>query len=144
MENFSASVTINRPIEEVFAFLNDQHNHATLNEHNFRDFKVISVQSAGVGAQAEFVLKTGVFHEQVQIEITGSEPPHWLIEEGQLKEGRFRVTWRLSPLSPSQTKLELTTEYKANALAALFEKRIQQAFVRIYGRLLNDLAQKLN
>jgi carbon monoxide dehydrogenase subunit G len=143
MKNFSASVIISRPVDQVFEFLNNQRNHATLNQHNFRDYRVVSPQSSGTGARAQFVLKTGAFQEQVEIQVVQSDPPHQLVEEGQLQGNPFRVNWQLTPLGPSQTRVELTTEYQVGGAAALFGGVIQKAFVRIYGRLLADLEQKL-
>lgn len=143
MGKFSACVTINRPAQEVFDFLNDQRNHATLNPHNFRNYRVLSGHSSGVGARSQFVLKTGAFEEAVEVQVTHSQPPTLLVEEGRLKEGRFRTNWRLIPINDSQTDLELTTEYQADGAAALFGGVIQKAFIRIYERLLTDLARKL-
>jgi len=139
----SASITLNRSIEEVFDFLNDQRNHANLNRHNFREFKILTPNSTGAGARSQFLLKTGAFEERVQLRVTTSKPYHLLVEEGHLKGGTFHLSWRLTPVSPSQTHLVLVTEYQPSGPAAFFEGVIQKAFVRIYTRVLTDLAQKL-
>ncbi len=144
MGKYNASIIINRSSQEVFTFLNDQRNHATLNPHNFREFQVTSPQPVGRGAKARFILKTGSFTEPVQLQVTTSQPPTLLIEEGRLKQGGFRAIWQLSAVAPNQTKVELTTEYQTGGITALFGGVIQKAFERIYGRLLLDLQQKLD
>ena len=45
MGKFSASVSLNCPVEKVFDFLNDQRNFVDLNPHNFRNYRVVSEQS---------------------------------------------------------------------------------------------------
>ncbi len=141
---FSASVTLNCSPSVAFDFLNDQRNHANLNPHNFREFRVTSPDSRGVGAAAEFELKTGPFREQVHIEVTTSEPPALLVEEGHLNGGTFRTTWQFRPLDTARTELELTTEYTtSNPLAGLLTNEIQKAFARIYTRLLQNLVVQL-
>ena len=145
MKIVSASVTLNCSAQQVFDFINDQRNHARLNPHNFQDYRVVSPQSVGVGARSQVVLKTGAFREEVILEVTGSEPPRLLIEEGHFKEGQFRVSWQLTPLGPAQTSLEIQTEYHTTSLLApLLTDQINRAFVRIYKRLLTDLAAQLN
>lgn len=144
MGKFSASVTLNRSVQEIFAFLNDQQNFVGLNEHNFRNYRVVSPESVGVGVQAEFVLKTGSFQEPVQLQVISSQPPTLVVQEGHISDNAFRTTWKLNSLSSLQTELELTTEYEVSGLATLFGAKIQAAFVRIYKRLLTDMVHKLN
>lgn len=143
MAVFSKKVVINQRVEAVFAYLNDQQNHAQLNPHNFRDFKVTSTSRIGVGAQARFMLKTGAFHEQVIISVTKSEPPTLLIEEGVLKDATFQVSWHLTSLAARQTELMLTCEYNVSGTVGLFGGLIEKAFVRIYARVLDNLSQQL-
>ncbi len=144
MGKFSATVSLNSPIQKVFDFLNDQRNFTDLNPHNFRDYRVVSSQSIGVGARSEFALKTGVFREPAHLEAITSESPSLLIHEGYLSDNPYRTTWKLSPVSPTQTELELTTEYEISGPVVLLSGRIQAAFERIYKRLLTDIVGKLN
>lgn len=143
MKQFSASLTLKCPAEMVFAFINDQRNFKDLNPHNFQNYRVVSSDSVGIGARSQFELKTGVFHEAAQLKVTTCEPPALIVQEGTLGNRPFRTSWRVKPISNAESEVELTTEYSMDGFATLFEKRIQAAFVRIYTRLLTDLAHQL-
>ena len=145
MKKVSASVVLNCSAQAVFDFINDQRNHARLNPHNFQDYQVLSAQSVGAGVRSRFLLKTGSFREAVELEVADSQPPVRLVEQGHFKEGQFRVSWELTPLGPSQTEVNVHTEYTTSSLLApLLTDTINRAFVRIYKRLLTDLATQLN
>jgi len=144
MGKFSATVSLNSPIQKVFDFLNDQRNFTDLNPHNFRDYRVVSSQSVGLGARSDFTLKTGVFQEPARLEVITSEAPNLLIHAGYLSDNPYRTTWKLRPVNSLQTELELTTEYEVSGPVVLLRGRIQAAFERIYKRLLTDIVQKLN
>lgn len=143
MKQFSATIELHCAATQVFTFLNDQCNFRDLNRHNFQNYRVVSSDSVGVGASSQFELKTGVFHEAAQLKVTISEPPTLIVQEGLLGNRPFRTTWKIQPRTEMETELELITEYSLEGPAALLNKRIQSAFVRIYTRLLTDLAHHL-
>ncbi len=145
MKKVSARVVLNCSVEVAFDFINDQKNHATLNKHNFHQYTITTPDSIGTGVHSRFVLQTGAFRETGELTVTGSDRPHRVIEEGRLNEGKFKVSWELTPLADDQTELEITTEYMTdNGLASLMSEIINRAFVRIYTRLLTELAARLN
>ncbi len=114
MEPVTASVTIDRPREEVFEYLADMANHSEFTDHYVTDFRLTREDSYGRGAGARFRLDAprGRFH-WADVSIRELEHPRRIVEAGRTgKFNRVRTmtTYVLEPGPHGTTRLELTTE----------------------------------
>ena len=113
MEALTVSTTINRPREEVFAYLADIANHPEFMDHFIKQWRLTRVESYGRGAGARFKVDAPLdrfsWGDMTFIEV---DRPHRIVAAG--RGGKFNrnktwTTWTLSP-SGSATRVEVTTE----------------------------------
>ena len=113
MDPVTASITIDRPREEVFEYLADIANHAEFSDHYLTEWRLTRVDSYGRGAGARFKIDAPLdryaWADMTFIEV---EPPHRIVAAG--REGKFNrnktwTTWTLQPAGHA-TRLEVTTE----------------------------------
>jgi uncharacterized protein YndB with AHSA1/START domain len=84
----SVSVTIDRPREEVFAYLLDIANHAEFTDHYLVDWHLTREDPVGVGAGARFRVTTPMTRfPWGDATITEVDPPRKLVEQG--RSGKF-------------------------------------------------------
>src|SRR4051794_38795695 len=113
MDPITASITIDRPREEVFAYLADIANHAEFMDHFIREWRLTRIDSYGRGAGARFKVEAPLdryaWGDMTFIEV---EPPYRIVAAG--RGGKFNrnktwTTWTLEPAGAA-TKVEVTTE----------------------------------
>jgi uncharacterized protein YndB with AHSA1/START domain len=110
----NVSVTIDRPREEVFAYLVDIANHAEFSDHYLKDWRLTRIDSVGQGAGARF--KVGVpFQRFAWADITFAvvEPPHRIVAVGRGgKFNRIKTTaiWTLDVARGGGTEVEYLVE----------------------------------
>jgi uncharacterized protein YndB with AHSA1/START domain len=123
----TASITIDRPREEVFDYLVDIANHPEFSDHYLKDWRLTRIDSSGRGAGARFRVDSPFnrfgWADMTFIEV---ERPYRIIAAG--RGGKFNrnktfATWTLMPAG-NATKVEYTTETEP----ALLTDRIMEAF----------------
>jgi uncharacterized protein YndB with AHSA1/START domain len=122
----TASITIDRPREEVFDYLVDIANHPEFSDHYLKEWRLTRIESSGRGAGARFRVDSPLnrfgWADMTFIEV---ERPYRIVAAG--RGGKFNrnktfTTWTLTP-SGSATKVEYTTETEP----ALVTDRIMEA-----------------
>ena len=108
MRPFSASVTIDAPRERVFDYLADIANHGRFSDHYLKDFRLVRLESRGVGAAARFKIAFGssLWGELVIAEL---ERPYRIVLEGQsgrLGRVKTRGVYTLTAHGQDMTHLE--------------------------------------
>jgi uncharacterized protein YndB with AHSA1/START domain len=113
MDPITASITIDRPREEVFEYLADIANHPEFMDHFLKEWRLTRVESYGRGAGARFKVDAPLdrfsWGDMTFIDV---ERPHRIVAAG--RGGKFNrnktwTTWTLSPAG-SATRVEVTTE----------------------------------
>jgi uncharacterized protein YndB with AHSA1/START domain len=110
----SLHVTIDRPREEVFAYLVDLANHAEFSDHFLRDWRLTREESEGRGAGARYKQharfdRFGYY----DLNLAEVEPPFRLVAFGRGgKYNRIKTfhEWTLEPTAGSGTRLEYVYE----------------------------------
>jgi uncharacterized protein YndB with AHSA1/START domain len=114
MDPITASVTIDRPREEVFEYLADIANHQEFSDHYLKQWRLTRVESYGRGAGARFKIDAPLdrfgWGDMTFIEV---ERPHRIVAAG--RAGKFNrnktwTEWRLEPSGDATTRVEVTTE----------------------------------
>jgi uncharacterized protein YndB with AHSA1/START domain len=110
----SASVQIDRPREEVFAYLVDVANHAEFSDHYLEQFRLTRVDSVGRGAGARFRIDAPLqrfsWYDMTFVEV---EPPHRIVALGRGgKFNRIKTTaiWTLDRAPGGGTDVEYMFE----------------------------------
>jgi uncharacterized protein YndB with AHSA1/START domain len=106
-------VNIDRPREEVFAYLADVANHPEFTDHFLKDWRLTREQSAGRGAGARY-REDGRFDRfgYYDLNLAEVEPPRRIVAVGRGgKYNRIKTfhEWTLEPTS-SGTRLEYVYE----------------------------------
>ena len=129
MDPITASVTIDRPREEVFDYLADIANHQEFSDHFLKEWRLTRLDSYGRGAGARFRIDAPCdrfgWGDMTFIEV---ERPHRIVAAG--RAGKFNrnktwTEWTLEPLG-SATRVEVTTESEP----ALPTDRLMEALTR--------------
>ena len=112
LDPVSASVVVDKPLEEVFEYLVDVANHAEFTDHYLKDFRLTREDSIGLGAGARFRVDAPL-NRFSWADITVIEAgPRRIVHRGRTgKFNRIRLisTWDLDTTHGS-TKVTLTTE----------------------------------
>ena len=110
----SQHVVIDRPRDEVFAYLSDMANHSEFQDHYLEDFRLTREDSFGVGAGARFRLDLP-FNRfgWADVVVSDAEPPRRIVLRG--RGGKFNRTrlvtiWLLEPGPHGTTRVTLSTE----------------------------------
>lgn len=101
------------PITEAFAYLNDLANHVGLSKGVFRDFRIISPASVGVGATASFKARNGGLRwQKYTIEISESLAPDIIVTHNIDPKAPFSysATWRFKALGDEATAVVLSVD----------------------------------
>src|ERR1700742_2490732 len=101
MDPVTASITIDRPREQVFDYLADIANHPEFSDHYLKQWRLTRVESYGRGAGARFKIDAPLdrfgWGDMTFIEV---ERPHRIVAAG--RAGKFNrnktwTEWRLQP-----------------------------------------------
>jgi uncharacterized protein YndB with AHSA1/START domain len=128
VDPITVSTTIDKPREQVFAYLADIANHPEFTDHYQTDWRLTRENSIGSGAGARFRVKAP-FNRFSWADVTFSEfqEPFRIVERGRGgKYNRIRMlgTYTLSPGAGSTTKVEYTFESEP----ALLSDRLMEVF----------------
>jgi uncharacterized protein YndB with AHSA1/START domain len=114
VEPVYANVTIDRPREEVFAYLVDIANHPEFTDHFLKEWRLTRIDSVGRGAGARFrvdaPLQRFSWGDMTFVEV---ESPHRIVALGRGgKFNRIKTTaiWTLDPAPGGGTDLEFMAE----------------------------------
>jgi uncharacterized protein YndB with AHSA1/START domain len=114
VEPIYANVTIDRPREEVFAYLVDIANHPEFTDHFLKEWRLTRIDSVGRGAGARFrvdaPLQRFSWGDMTFVEV---ESPHRIVALGRGgKFNRIKTTaiWTLDPAPGGGTELEFMAE----------------------------------
>ena len=114
MDPVTLHVTIDRPREEVFAYLADIANHPEFTDHFLKDWRLTRIESYGRGAGARFKVDAPLNRfSWADLTFVEFDPPYRIVERGRGgKFNRIRQvgTWTLTPGSAGTTEVELTVE----------------------------------
>ena len=113
MDPVRLHVNIDRPREEVFAYLADVANHPEFTDHFLKHWRLTREDSAGRGAGARY-RQTGRFDRfgYYDLSLAEVDPPHRIVAVGRGgKYNRIQTyhEWQLEPTS-SGTRLEYVYE----------------------------------
>jgi uncharacterized protein YndB with AHSA1/START domain len=135
LDPVTASITIDRPIEEIFEYLLDLANHPEFSDHYLIDWHLTRSDSYGKGAGARFRLKSRRNRfGWADVTITDVEAPRRIVEVG--RGGKFNrvallTVFTLSPAAGSATHVEMTTETQPATLSdRLLEATGQRSALR--------------
>jgi hypothetical protein len=140
MKPVNVSIRVNRPREEVYAFLDVLANHASFTDHMLVDWS-FDGPVAGVGAKARMRAK-GPGQNWMEIEVLTAQPPVSSVEETVGAGGRRRTrgTYTLDELPDGGTDIHFRLEYlevpRGERLAApLIHAYMKQANAKAMRRL---------
>jgi uncharacterized protein YndB with AHSA1/START domain len=109
-----SSVTIDRPREEVFAYLVDIANHPEFSDHFLTDWRLTRIDSVGRGAGARFKMDAPLqrfsWADMTFVEV---ERPHRIVALGRGgKFNRIKTTaiWTLDPAPGGGTEVDYMFE----------------------------------
>ena len=127
MRPITVSVRVERPREEVFAFLDDLGNHASFTDHMLVDW-TLSGPRAGVGAKARMRAPLPGPKDWLELEVLESEAPVRTIEETVGARGRRRTrgTYSLESLPGGATLVRFELAF----LQMPFRERLLAPFLR--------------
>jgi uncharacterized protein YndB with AHSA1/START domain len=110
----SLKVTIDRPREEVFAYLVDVANHPEFSDHYLKDWRLTRVDSVGRGAGARFRVEVPLQRfDWADITFVDVEPPRRIVAVGRGgKYNRIKTTaiWTLDVGPGGSTDVEYMVE----------------------------------
>jgi hypothetical protein len=138
MKPISVSVRVDRPREEVFAFLDVLANHEQFTDHMLIDWS-FDGPAAGVGGKARERANMPGEH-WMETEVLESVPPIRTVEETVGAEGkrRTRGTYTLEELPGGATDIHFTLEY----LETPGSERITAPLIRAYVKRANAKAMR--
>jgi uncharacterized protein YndB with AHSA1/START domain len=145
-----ASVTIDRPREEVFRYLADIANHAEFSDHYTSNWHLTRVDSVGPGAGARF--RTGMPLQRFDwgdMTLVVVEPPQRIVALGRMgKFNRIKTTaiWTLDEGPGGSTEVDymfesepvFPTDRIVEALSGQrrwYKRKVRKALTRLQGIL---------
>ena len=114
MDPVNVNVTIDRPREEVFAYLQDIANHPEFSDHYLKHWRLTRVNSVGTGAGARFKVDAPLQRfSWADMTFVVVEPPHRIVAVGRGgKFNRIKTTaiWTLDVSPGGGTDVEYMVE----------------------------------
>jgi uncharacterized protein YndB with AHSA1/START domain len=132
MQPVTVSVTVDRPREEVFAFLDVFGNHRSFTDHFLVDW-TLSGPESGVGAKARMRGKApGGASEWMDMEVVEAERPARIVERAVSAGGkrRTRGSYRLEEVGDGRTRIEFELAYEAAPAADRMLSPLLRAWLR--------------
>ena len=128
MDPVTVSVTIDRPRDEVFAYLADIANHPEFSDHYLKHWRLTRIESVGQGAGARFKVDVPLQRfSWADITFVVVEPPHRIVAVGRGgKFNRIKTTaiWTLDVGPGGSTDVE----YMVESEPALATDRLIESF----------------
>jgi len=146
----NVNVTIDRPREEVFAYLQDIANHPEFSDHYLKHWRLTRVDSVGTGAGARFKVDAPLQRfSWADMTFVVVEPPHRIVAVGRGgKFNRIKITaiWTLDPAPGGGTELEYMVESEpplptdrlmesVSGQRGWFKRKVRTAMRRLQGIL---------
>ena len=114
MDPVTVSVKIDRPREEVFAYLADIANHPEFTDHYLKHWRLTRIESVGQGAGARFKIDAPLQRfSWADMTFVVVEPPHRIVAVGRGgKFNRIKTTaiWTLDDAPGGGTEVEYMVE----------------------------------
>jgi hypothetical protein len=138
MKPVSVSITVNRPQDEVFAFLDVLGNHRPFTDHVLTDW-TLSGPEVGVGAKAH-LFTTGRPRQEIDMEVISSDAPVSTVERSISAGGKRRTTgtYTLAPADDGGTLVRFDFAWEEAPLG----DRLAAPFVRATLRRANERAME--
>jgi hypothetical protein len=139
------TTSIDLPREQVFDHLDDLSNHEAFNDH-FLDKWEFSGPVRGVGAKATARVNAPGGQDYIDFEVTESDPPQKIVEEGVGAKGkrRTRGTYYLSDRPDGGTDVEFKLEWLEAPRGERLIAPLSRTFVkRTNGKSLRRLKKRL-
>ncbi len=137
MKPVTVSVIVDRPLDEVYAYLDVLENHQRFTDHFLLDW-TLSGPPAGVGARARMRAKAGGSSDWIELEVIDAEAPRKIVERSVGARGRrlTRGTYTLSEAGPGRTLVQFELAYER----APASERLAGPLVRSLMRRANERA----
>jgi uncharacterized protein YndB with AHSA1/START domain len=127
MDPVTVSTTIDRPREEVFAYLVDIANHPEFTDHYLVDWRLTRENSVGRGAGARFTIRKPLTrYNNADVTFIEVEAPRRIVEAGRggkFNRIRLRGVYELEPGSGGTTRVT----YMLETRPALLSDRIMES-----------------
>ena len=136
-----AEITINRPIEEVFAYIADNENDPQWCVPVVETTRIAG-NAPGVGARYAFASKVGLMKLRGEFETTGFEAPEAIHWAGESSIVRFSGQYRLESTAAG-TCLEERTAFEPKGLLKLLQAIMRPQYTATYETQLQRLKQVL-
>ena len=121
MEPLSVSISIARPREEVFAYLEDIANHPEFSDHYLVDWRMTRADTVGRGAGARFRYTAPLQRfDWADVTFVDVEAPRRIVQAGRggkYNRTRLRSIYALEPGAAGTTRVSLTVETRPATLA---------------------------
>jgi uncharacterized membrane protein len=136
-----AAITINRPIDVVFAYIADNENDPQWCVPVVETTRIAG-NAPGVGARYAFASRVGLLKLRGEFEITGFEAPEAIHWAGESSIVRFTGQYRLESTAAG-TRLEERTAFEPKGLLKLLQANMRPQYVTTYETQLQRLKQLL-
>ena len=136
-----AVITINRPIEEVFAYIADNENDPHWCVPVVETTRIAG-DAPGAGARYDFASKVGLMKLRGEFEITGFEAPKAIHWTGESSIVRFSGQYRLESTAAG-TRLEERATFEPKGLLNLLQTTMIPQYTTTYETQLQRLKQLL-
>ncbi len=114
MDTVNTSIVVDRPVEEVFAYLADIANHAEFTDHYLVDWHLTRTDSVGLGAGARCRVKAPLQRfAWVGVNIVELEPPVTIAlagSGGKFNRVRTEIVYRLEAREAATTSVRLSAK----------------------------------
>ncbi|HET9154110.1 MAG TPA: SRPBCC family protein [Solirubrobacterales bacterium] len=139
MKPVAVEVTVAKPPQEVFEFLDALANHERFLDHYLVDW-TFSGPKRGVGAKARARVDAPGSQDHFEFEVTDAEAPHEIVEQGVSSGGRrkTRGTYRLEQAPGGGTRIEFELLFEAVPRS----ERIAPFLTRHFARRVNAKAMR--
>jgi ribosome-associated toxin RatA of RatAB toxin-antitoxin module len=145
MKPVTVEATVAKPPSEVFEFLDALANHERFLDHYLVDWE-LSGPKRGVGARARARVDAPGSQDHFEFEVTDSESPHRIVEQGVSSGGkrRTRGTYRLERLPEGGTRIGFELAFEALPRSERFAPFLTRAFAkRVNAKAMRRLAKQL-
>ncbi|HEY2714786.1 MAG TPA: SRPBCC family protein [Solirubrobacterales bacterium] len=145
MKPVTVTTSIDRPREEVFAFLDELSNHASFTDHFLVDWEFTG-PARGVGAKGSARISAPGSQDWTEFEVVDAKRPDRIVEEGVGANGkrRTRGSYYLSDRPGGGTDVAFELEWLAAPRSERLIPPLSRAFIRrSNGKSLRRLKKQL-
>ncbi len=143
MDSVNVSIVVDRPVEDVFAYLVDIASHAEFTDHFLVDWHLTRTDSVGVGAGARYRVKAPLQRfAWVGVTIVEAEVPRRIVEAGsggKFNRIKVEIVYTLTPTDGERTEVGLSAKTEP---ATISDRLMELASGRPWLRRQNTRALK--